>query len=790
MYLDVEGRDCYAQDAAYVLVDLTTDFQPGGGVLYPYVLSYTGECLYAISKKHPGCYAVYVDLSRLGALTPRATAIVGGALSGNLRAGLSPENHVDFYETVPEVEDLPYPTDKIIGTISGYPTTQITLDHHLFIRQRELSAMLSCLADNEAYDRLAAITRMLKRADVLGVDNKISATTFAVYFMVAPMFAVKFLAWIMRVAGSKEQLNSLLKSESQAAKQSQTVFRNDLSCVYELNTLFNRLDGDVDWDTERKHRMEPNTVAISSATVYQLATQIFRDAINEGQKPYKMKWSAYWQTRWSTLPGGSVISQYDEDVELKKKLPTDAKVKSAWFAANHNADINYWLKRQPSIFASTSTKYEWGKVRALYGADVTSFLHADFGMHMCEDTLPSYFPVGKRANERYINSVIEKFSTGVPFCFDYDDFNSQHSNSSMAAVVMAWRDAYASKLSSEQLQSVNWTIDSISSVKVRFNDVREVFNISGTLLSGWRLTSFINTVLNRVYLVWAGLDKKSIYSLHNGDDMYASTVTVQDALDTIRNAKQLGIRAQVSKTNIGTIGEFLRVDTRAKDTTGRQYLARAIATCVHGRVETGAPHDLRALLLAFKTRAEAVEHRGGNAKLARALLSAQEEFASELFAVQPGVLNGLKHYHPIQGGMNEKGTPETCRVVQKTMDDIQGFELAFEPIRQGVYEYAEYVRRKLNIPREKVEYNKIYRSAVKSLLRSRISYEIVIDEDPLLLPYFGQWKAHSKSYWISSIAKARSLGFVAARQLIGVNGALAAKIRNARDPIRYMGVIL
>lgn len=62
-------------------------------------------------------------------------------------------------------------------------------------------------------------------------------------------------------------------------------------------------------------------------------------------------------------------------------------------------NFEYYYNRVPMIYSSVSTKYEWGKVRALFGCDITSYLMADFPMGQAEECLPSYFPVGQKANE-------------------------------------------------------------------------------------------------------------------------------------------------------------------------------------------------------------------------------------------------------------------------------------------------------------------------------------------------------------------------------------------------------
>ncbi len=118
-------------------------------------------------------------------------------------------------------------------------------------------------------------------------------------------------------------------------------------------------------------------------------------------------------------------------------------------------------------------------------------------------------------------------------------------------------------------------------------------------------------MLNRVYLAEAGIGELTNYALHNGDDVFATTKNVYNAMELIRRSKALGVRAQVSKTNIGTIGEFLRIDTRARVKTGAQYLPRAVSTATHGRIETAPANDFRELVSSFRERCQALKDRGG-----------------------------------------------------------------------------------------------------------------------------------------------------------------------------------
>jgi hypothetical protein len=742
---------------------------------------------------------IYVRLDMVSRYTPKTMATVGAMIGGNFRCGIDSKNNEDYYHEEYALHlpnEVPRFNEKTLEQISKMEVSQITQDHHMFLNTQELTVMYQKIKERvktDIYDtdtRLATAQMLYDIRTKLDIDNKVSMVTHCAYIFVAPLFAVKHLAYIAMSSESPQDYMKLLKAESQAAKQLQTLFRDDLACIYELQVLRNRVFDSVNWRDEVDHRTNPVTVPIPMKRVYELSRQIFSEALAEGKKPMKISWDQYWSGRWSSMPGGSVVSQYDSDKRLKTMLPREAKIKSAWFAANVNGKYEYWKNRKPAIYASTSTKYEWGKVRALYGCDVTSFLHSDFAMGNCEDMLPSYFPVGKRANEKYIKRVIETFKLGVPLCFDYDDFNSQHSIPSMQAVLTAWRDVFSGALTAEQIESIEWTIDSVNDMSVKYNELDKLVNINGTLMSGWRLTSFMNTVLNRVYLVHAGLDNAVIYALHNGDDMFATTPNVRAALRLMEDAKSVGIRAQVSKTNIGTIGEFLRVDTRAQNSTSSQYLARAVATMVHGRVETAAPNDLMALTNAIETRADEVVARGGDSRIIAAVKEKMFSFVASLFEVTVDVMAAFRDYHPVQGGANKEGKVRASRLERKAMNSVNEHTMQkFAPIQYGVNQYIQMLVDKFNLDYDIVNRKNIREKAVQSLLREKVSYELVIETQPNISVYRGVYKAWTTSRWIAPITKMRSLGFVPARELPGMTSSLAELIRQSRDPLAFMNAI-
>lgn len=776
---------------------VSNDDCPTHNVDYPFVLPITDEKVWGLRIKRRNIVCWYVNTMSISNYTPSTMPIAGGMISGNLRSGLTFENHQDFYNFVPHVDEYRPIVDPqlLFDFASDLPKTKITQFHHLHVNKYELKACYEKFLETGSPQHRLAVNEVINALFLVhethGLSNRVSFITHVMYALVAPIFAVYHLLWMLRVTSNYQEYMDMLKNESGAAKQSQTVFRNDLAVLYELQVLFNRVSAEVDWEKEKQNRVESKTVPIPAEVVYQNATWIFKSGLSEGRKPMNIKWGDYWNTRWSSMPNGSIVSQYDADLAIKSALPREAKLKSCWFACTPEGEHSYWLKRHPEIYATTSTKYEWGKVRALYGCDVTSFLHADFAMSNCEDTLPSCFPVGKFATDSNVKSSVHKFKDTVPVCFDYDDFNSQHSIASMQAVMRAWIDCYKPYLSEEQYQSAEWTHDSLECMSVRFNATGETVAINGTLMSGWRLTSYMNTVLNRVYLMHAKLDSLMVYSLHNGDDMYGGAPNLSNAIQLIRNAKEIGIRAQVSKTNLGTIGEFLRVDTRASDSKMSQYLARAVSTLVHGRVETGLPFDLASYLQASLVRVEEVRSRGGSDPVLDTLMEQFKRFSSELFKVDPEIVDCILNTHPVQGGIckeapiREKNVKRLTRVHR---DDSYYFQ-KYSFLESGINSYITAVKDKLRLREEELDRKQLLLKAYTSLERDLIRYETGFETDVRITIYRGLYGAWKGSGYEAPIAKARSMGLIVAKQLRTLSSTPAELIKNAKDPVKFMSVI-
>ncbi len=105
---------------------------------------------------------------------------------------------------------------------------------------------------------------------------------------------------------------------------------------------------------------------------------------------------------------------------------------------------------------------------------------------------------------------------------DYDDFNSQHSLESIKLLFETVCEyvGYDADLSARVINSFDQSEVYVGGAKCG--------RLRGTLMSGHRGTTFINTILNEAYILCAYPRARNYYRLHVGDDVYIRTYEPYD----------------------------------------------------------------------------------------------------------------------------------------------------------------------------------------------------------------------------------------------------------------------
>jgi hypothetical protein len=128
---------------------------------------------------------------------------------------------------------------------------------------------------------------------------------------------------------------------------------------------------------------------------------------------------------------------------------------------------------------------------------------------------------------------------------------------------------------------LSWAVSSFDSMFVHWLDdggnLKEK-RMVGTLPSGHRATSFINTILNAAYLMHVAQPHGAICR-HTGDDIIISAHP-DECERILRLCAGSSLRMNPSKQSIGPRGEFLRINIA--DSRAQGYTARAVSTLVSG----------------------------------------------------------------------------------------------------------------------------------------------------------------------------------------------------------------
>jgi hypothetical protein len=667
--------------------------------------------------------------------------------------------------------------DKIVSHtvdgLSSLPDERISAEHHVHYKPTEV------------WDALTDTPDHVKRLALCAPPDAHSA------------FMAGFILWLSELSDSALEVARGMglfcapnravwakraKALSVKAKSWQNLWWHDLRPLFEVDVLVNRLMQEVDWQAEKTHRTAPNIAKLSYEDVYSRARRMLSCSSRHSAMPRKHSWRDFWRSRWQWSASGAIHSQHDIDANYVSKERA-LKNKFITLCAYPSVDSSHFTKRQPAIHVWTSTKYEWGKVRALYAGDLTSYVIAHFAMQNCEDTLPTRFPVGAAARPDRVRSAVEvTLKDRLPFCLDYEDFNSQHSVSSMQAAIMAWGDHHRHNISDEQYAAVQWTAQSVANQTVHdFSGTHSEYDAKGTLMSGWRLTSFVNSLLNGVYSQYLLEGDDFTYrSIHNGDDVLAGVYSLETLRRASARARDANIRMQPVKCNFGGMAEFLRVD-HVHGGTG-QYLTRGIATLVHGRIESKRAVQLPDLVEANEERLQEFVIRGGDEVVAARLRQQYYSHIGRAYDAHEDDCWAIKEGHRCVGGISERAD---SRIDRNIMLESVPATVLIDMALPAVREYAEEVATTLGLEDKT---SKI----TKRLMDSTLDAVQLVRKTVKVLPniatersrvFKGIWKSYHKMAQMPVFGKAKMVGF--ALEVAGRRSELAPLsnyLRACKDP--------
>lgn len=362
------------------------------------------------------------------------------------------------------------------------------------------------------------------------------------------------------------------------------------SLLIEADTLQGRGVGTVDLRAEATYRCDPAGVHDSVLDVDQVAlASAIEDILTEELKivdPEFPTLEDFWQSRWLWCVNGSHSRILDRSggLNTRKIFPGIDRVYRRMYAeAQEEEPISGW---DGTVLVSASEKLEHGKTRAIFACDTLAYFAFQHFLATVEKIWKGVRVVldpGSLGHLGVARRVLSFSDGGVHVMLDYDDFNSQHSNASMQTLfeVVTRVTSYPSELASK-------LISSFSKTEV-FCRGEHIGKALGTLMSGHRATTFINSILNAAYIRMAiGKEAYERYkAIHVGDDIYLNVPSHSEAAHVLLAAKNLGCRMNPAKQSVGTVGaEFLRMGIRPKYSSG--YFARSVASTVSGNWVTEA----------------------------------------------------------------------------------------------------------------------------------------------------------------------------------------------------------
>jgi hypothetical protein len=321
---------------------------------------------------------------------------------------------------------------------------------------------------------------------------------------------------------------------------------------------------------------EGHDIRFDKGVIKQRTMELLREAMPDvSATPVEGRWhlfvgtiDKYWANRHVGCVNGSHhLPKFMDDYEY-----VGTKTRMQYLENQEKAPL---FKTKPCIHASLSWKLENPKVRAIKSQDTISYLCEDFMMKGVEKqwkhpevllnpSLGSKFLEGER---------LENMPGSTYVMLDYSAMDKQHSLQSQEEVIAALcqfmgapKDMQDWYLAANRDQ---WLYDGDRAVKLKYS-----------LLTGRRMTTFINTVLNYVYFHLAIGDMRPRSAFYAGDDIvtrWGTELAAKRAIDKALESKSV---FNPRKQSWGKACEFLRVATKGKLTMC--YANRALASFVCG----------------------------------------------------------------------------------------------------------------------------------------------------------------------------------------------------------------
>jgi hypothetical protein len=451
-------------------------------------------------------------------------------------------------------------------------------------------------------------------------------------------------------------------------KQIGTVSNPNLALFAEMASLYGRGSKEVDLAKiveEHSVKKLPNIVAVhKKGEIKQAMEVILKEAMphiagldkDQRRKILLINKEEYFKKRVLLCVNGShhVPTGYTgEDVEKKKFN----RVTRRMYFENLTKDF---LFKVPAIIESNiSIKYESPKVRPIKGSDTLSYWHENWLIRAIEDNWRHGEILLKPSEDTKLEEVkrVVQMQEGIPLNADYSKVEDQHSLESQEELMEAVCE-FAGCTDEEKA----WFMEAQRNQFIKYEG--RLFKCTYGLLTGRRLTTFINSNLTHIYtkkiLNQAEVRPRAL--IGTGDDVTMTLGSEEDAIRFFKVAEESVYDLNPKKQSWGNNHEFLRIAISKKMAVG--YVTRSIASFVCGSWVNILELVQSDILSTFHRYAWTISNRAMEPGILALYATCRLWIKSELSYTDS--FNVLSLRYSVNGGPNMSGNSIVVEIKTKT----------------------------------------------------------------------------------------------------------------------------
>ncbi|GIM62259.1 RNA dependent RNA polymerase [viral metagenome] len=377
----------------------------------------------------------------------------------------------------------------------------------------------------------------------------------------------------------------------------------------ELGALQGRGVSGIDFEDEGRYRCSENgvkdhVVDLNPSKLREMIDKVVKSEL-AGRKCVFDDLETHWQKRWLWCVNGAHSNAL---VKREKQWATGFTQRMHRKVFAENIDYEPVSRWSGTSYFTMSQKLELGKTRAIFGGDTVSYFAFDHLLSSVERAWGErrvLLNPGKGGNVAVVDRIRNMRKSGAwSVMLDYDDFNSQHTLLAQAMVIdsIVKVSGYDEVLGAKLVRSI---------FNQKVVNGNEVLDLWGTLMSGHRATTIINSILNLAYILVANEEVESMTSVHVGDDIVIMTESADRAFKVLEDVGRAGLRMNPLKQSVGVITtELLRI--AVTDDCSYGYLARSIGSAISGNWASEAKLSPREALTTMVSSSWTLANRSGS----------------------------------------------------------------------------------------------------------------------------------------------------------------------------------